>query len=77
MLLSLILFISLVSFTFGLLLYTQPLRMFEIQRRFYAKINWRIEPISIEKEIRNTKAMGVFLMLFVAGALTYYLIRLR
>jgi hypothetical protein len=30
----------------------------EIQRRFYARINWRIEPVSLEKELRNTRLMG-------------------
>jgi len=33
----------------------------EIQKKFYEKINWRIEPISMQKEIRNTKIMGAFL----------------
>ena len=45
---------------------------FEIQRRFYARINWRIEPISFEKEMRNTRLMGVFFVIAIVIACGYY-----
>ena len=48
-----------------------PRRAFEIQKKFYEQINWRIEPISLRKEIRNTRLMGGFLILFVVGVLFY------
>lgn len=57
--------IAIFSLAFGAFLVFKPLAAFELQRRFYEKINWRIEPISIEKEIRHTKWMGIFLMVFV------------
>ncbi len=47
----------------GLLMFLKPKVVIEFQRKFYAKINWRIEPISMPKEIRNTKLMGLFLIL--------------
>lgn len=57
---------------FGIFLMTAPLKAFEIQKKFYAMINWRIEPISLEKEIRNTRVMGLFLLVCTAAACLYY-----
>ena len=45
----------------GIFLVLKPGAGIEIQRRFYEKINWRLEPISMPKELRNTKAMGLLL----------------
>ena len=50
-------------------MFLKPARTIEAQRRFYLRINWRIEPVSMRKEIRNTKLMGVFLIILaLAGA---------
>lgn len=46
----------------GFFIFLKPALAIEIQRRFYARINWRIEPISMSKELRNTKIMGGFLL---------------
>lgn len=62
----------LAAFAFGFFIYRFPLKAFEIQKKFYALINWRIEPISLEKEIRNTKGMGLFLMAVVLAAVCYF-----
>ncbi len=48
----------------GLFIFFKPALTIEIQKRFYALINWRIEPISMPKELRNTKIMGIFLVVF-------------
>jgi hypothetical protein len=56
------------SVLFGMFLIQKPLAAFEFQRRFYRLINWDIKPISVEKEIRNTKGMGVFLLLASVAA---------
>jgi hypothetical protein len=56
---------------FGVFLFRYPLKVFEFQRRFYLLINWRIEPVSLEKEIRNTKIMGLILILITLGACVY------
>ncbi|MBI3602568.1 MAG: hypothetical protein HY209_06740 [Candidatus Omnitrophica bacterium] len=66
-----LLLIAVATFAFGLFLMTKPLEAFEWQRRFYALINWRIEPISVEKEIRHTKLMGAFLILLTIVLCTY------
>jgi len=65
--------ISIFSLTFGVFLVLKPTAAFELQRRFYEKINWKIEPISMDKEIRNTKGMGIFLLVFVDIVLIYVL----
>ncbi len=62
-------FISILSMALGLFLFCKPALAIELQRRFYAKINWRMEPISMPKEIRNTRCMGLFII--VAGIITF------
>ena len=63
--------IASMSLFVGAFFYLKPLWAIEIQKKFYEMINWRIEPISLEKEIRNTKIMGLFLMIFVVVTLFY------
>ena len=69
------LFIVIFSLCIGFIIYRFPYHVFEIQRKFYTLINWRIEPISMQKEIRNTRIMGLFLMLFVIASCFYYFLR--
>lgn len=52
---------SSIGIIIGMFVFSKPELTIEIQRKFYEKINWRIEPISMAKEIRNTKIMGIFL----------------
>jgi uncharacterized BrkB/YihY/UPF0761 family membrane protein len=59
---------SLFGIVVGLFIFFNPSQAIEIQRRFYEKINWRIEPISMQKEISNTKIMGIFL--FILSVIT-------
>ena len=66
--------VFLCSFSLGLFLFKKPSLTIELQKRFYAKINWRVEPISMSKEMRNTKIMGIMLVvsavtIFVYGCL--------
>ena len=49
----------------GVFLFFRPAQAIELQRRFYLSINWRIEPVSMEKELRVTRYMGIFLILMV------------
>jgi hypothetical protein len=63
--------ICLVGIAIGLFVFFKPALTIEIQRKCYEKINWRIEPISMPKEIRNTKIMGIFLV-FIATVTTIY-----
>jgi hypothetical protein len=69
--LLLILLISLISLAIGLFLLLKPSSAIELQRRFYALINWRIEPISMPKEIRNTRLMGLFLIITISLGILY------
>jgi len=55
----------------GLLLAFKPASAIELQRRFYLLINWKIEPVSLPKELRNTRLMGIFLIIFLLAALIF------
>jgi hypothetical protein len=61
--------------TGGFLIF-KPSSAISFQKKFYEMINWRIEPISMSKELRNTRIMGVFLIVFNLLAAFYMLIRL-
>lgn len=67
--------IFLVSIIIGLFVLFKPELAIEIQRKFYEKINWRIEPISMQKEIRNTKIMGIFLVTLSIVTLIFVLMK--
>ena len=54
-------------------MFFKPGAVIELQRKFYEKINWRIEPISMPKEIRNTRLMGIFLVLVTFLTIIYIL----
>jgi hypothetical protein len=46
----------------GMFLFFRSAKAIELQRRFYLLINWRIEPVSMEKELRVTRYMGIILI---------------
>ena len=43
----------------GALVAWKPRKVIDMQIAFYRLINWKMEPISMEKEIRNTGVMGL------------------
>lgn len=49
----------------GLFFFFKPASAIELQRKFYEKINWRIEPIDMQKEIKNTRIMGLVVIILV------------
>ena len=51
-----------IAIVFGGWLIWQPKRTIEIQIALYRPFNWKLEPISMEKEIRNTRIMGIVLL---------------
>jgi hypothetical protein len=59
----------------GLFLMYAPARAIDIQKKFYSLINWRIEPIDMRKEIRNTRIMGSILIAGVISTLWYVIFR--
>jgi len=71
----LVILISACSISLGVFLFRAPARAIDIQKRFYSRINWRMEPIDMPKEIRNTRLMGVFLIVCVAIFLWYAVFR--
>lgn len=71
--LPILILFSVIAFSIGALLILRPALAIEIQRRFYEKINWRIEPISMQKEIHNTRLMGWFIICLLALILSFVL----
>ncbi len=63
---------ALIALMVGSYIYLNPELVIVLQKKFYALINWRMEPISIPKEIRNTKLMGAFLIVFTLMCAIYY-----
>ena len=63
--LSFFLLFSLIGLGIGMFMIINPNFAIEIQRRFYEKINWKIEPISMSREIRNTRLMGYLLVVLL------------
>jgi hypothetical protein len=59
------------ALSLGFFLCLRPEQAIRIQQRFYARINWRIEPVSWSMEIRNTRIMGCFLLASVFAAALY------
>jgi len=56
----------------GFYVYRNPEKVISFQKRFYLLINWRMEPVSMAKEIRNTKWMGIFLIIVTLICCIYY-----
>ena len=75
LLLSMTIFLSPDSILIGSFLFLKPAAAIELQRKFYEKINWRMEPIIVEKEIKNTKIMGIFLFIVGVVTLVYLVVR--
>lgn len=67
--LPILILIFIISLVIGVFMIINPAQAIEMQRRFYARINWKIEPISMKKEVRNTRIMGCFLIIVVSIAL--------
>lgn len=67
--------IVIIAIAFGGLVAWKPKKVIEIQIALYRPFNWKIEPISMEKEIRNTRIMG--LTVLVLGILSLACILLK
>jgi hypothetical protein len=64
------------SIILGLFLFFNPAAAIETQRKIYEKINWRIEPMSMQKELKNTRVMGLALIAAAVFAIVCVMIRL-
>jgi hypothetical protein len=71
MLLPVLILFFLISGALGLFLSLYPSLAIELQKKFYEKINWRMEPISMQKEVRNTRIMGLLLIVVMLLVMVY------
>lgn len=67
--------IVIMAILLGIWLLWQPKRTIKMQVAFYRLINWKVEPISMAKEIRNTRIMGVAILIFAIISLLYVIVR--
>lgn len=67
--------IAVIAIAFGGLLAWKPKKIIDMQIALYRPLNWKIEPISMKKEMRNTRIMG--LVVLVLGILSLGLILLK
>ncbi|MGE5279181.1 MAG: hypothetical protein ACM3L6_00345 [Deltaproteobacteria bacterium] len=61
--------LSVVSLLAGAACLRSPRRVIAFQQAFYLRINWRMEPVSMAREIRNTRVMGAVLVVLGLAAL--------
>ena len=62
-----------ISLAIGIFLMRAPDRAIEMQKKFYARINWRMEPISMPRELHNTRLMGWVLVVASFMSVVYLL----
>lgn len=55
----------------GVFIFFRSAQVIALQIQFYEKINWRIFPVSMPKELKNTRYMGMFLVVFCSLASVY------
>ena len=61
--------IATIAIIAGALITWRPRKAIDLQIAFYRLINWKMEPISMEKEVRKTRIMGAILL--TAGILSF------
>jgi len=63
-----------IGIVLGILFMWRPRKVIDIEIAIYRPFNWKIEPISMEKEIRNIRTMGlvVFILALASLVLIYY-----
>ncbi len=59
------------AITLGAIIAWKPRKTIDIQIAFYRLINWKVEPISMPMEIRNTRIMGLTLLVFGVASFIY------
>jgi hypothetical protein len=55
----------------GLFFFLKPALAIEMQRRFYAWFNWRVEPISMKRELLTVKIVGILLLAFAIFSMLF------
>ena len=67
--------VGFMSLVLGAFLMARPKQAIKRQIEVYRRINWKMEPISWDKEIRNTRLMGAVALF--CGVLTFVLVVFR
>ncbi len=65
--------IAAIAIVFGGIVAWKPRKAIDIQAALYRPFNWKLEPISMEKEIRNTRVMGLVVLILGIASLLYIL----
>ncbi len=68
---GLLIFCDILFLFIGRFIFFYPGQTIELQKKFYEKINWKMEPISMKKELRNTKIMGLFILIITFAGIFY------
>ncbi|MDD5130968.1 MAG: hypothetical protein PHS66_08000 [Candidatus Omnitrophica bacterium] len=55
----------------GLLVYFYPVSVMRMQVKFFEKLNWRIELISLQREFNRIKYTGLYLVILCLCASIY------
>lgn len=63
--------VAALAFSLGLFIFLRPKKVIQLQIKFYSHINWKMEPVSWGKELRNTRFMGLMLVFLVILAFFY------
>ena len=67
--------IVVIAIVFGGMVAWKPKKIIDTQIALYRPFNWKIEPISMEKEIRNTRIMGLVVLILGILSLGYILLK--
>jgi hypothetical protein len=67
--------VAVIAIAFGALVAWKPMKVIEMQIALYRPFNWEIKPISMEKEIRNTRIMGLVVLVLGILSLGYTLLK--
>ncbi len=68
------LILAVITIALGTLVASSPKKVIDIQIALYRSCNWKLEPISMEKELKNTRMMGLAAAILGIIALLYLLL---
>ncbi len=66
--------IAILTLVSGVICISQPQQAIKIQQKFYERINWKMEPINLKKELNNTRIMGAICVILAIGLIVNILI---
>lgn len=66
--------IAAVVMALGLAIAWKPKKFIDAEIAVYRLINWKMEPVSMEKEVRNTRIMGLVLFIFGIAGFVYIIV---